>query len=136
MSNLNRKFIALIILGTTFSFAGGLQAATCKSSSQLLQEKMSRYGMPEFPSLLEDCGLNELINGFGGEIFKSIKLPDFGNFCGYSAKDIGNWYGVDMPDSIGTGVGYKFNDVKPSSLVNGSELFESGSGLGLRMDVE
>lgn len=111
-------------------FLVGISAAkadSCKSSSQLLQEKLDRYGMTEFPSLMNDCGLDGLISAFGGEIFGSINLPDFGNFCGYSAKDVSSWYGVDVPDSIGAGSSFNFGQVDASNLLDDSPLFEVNS---------
>ncbi len=129
-----KKQLISVVLTASVSF--GVSAEACKSSSQLHQEKLARYSMPAFPSLLEDCGLNSILDSFAGKLFSKVKLPDFGNFCGYSAKDIAGWYGVDVPDSVGGGAEYKFDTAAPGDLLNGGNLFEVNGGADFELNVE
>lgn len=111
-------------------------ASSCKAPSKLHEEKMAKYALPTFPSLLEDCGLNDLLGKFGGELFKSFKmdLPDI-SICGYNTKDMASWFGVDYDGSVGVDVGtsYDFGGaLSPSDLADGAtNLFDSNQRLQL-----
>ncbi|EKO3607053.1 hypothetical protein M6C35_001961 [Vibrio metschnikovii] len=118
-------FVSLLMVSFVPSIA---LADTCKSPSQLHKEKMEKYRIPDFPSLLEDCGLNGILDAFGGKIFGSIKFPDMGSFCGYTGKDVAGWYGVDVPGEVSGGSSFQLKEVTTGDLLNGRNLFEmSGS---------
>jgi len=128
----NRTLLFTVLLTISINAS----AEVCKSSSQLHQEKLDRYAMPTFPSLLRDCGLDSILDAFGGKLFAKINIPDFGNFCGYSAKDIDNWYGAGIPDSVVGGVDYHFEGVDVEDLLGGQKLFEVDSSPELDLDIE
>lgn len=134
--------ISLVLVNSTsLAFASDV----CVAPSVLHEQKMNKYKMPDMPSLLEDCGINSLLEGFGGSLFKSFKvnMPDVGLFCGYTAKDVAGWYGVDVPGHVGGSLGgdYTFGDIQASDLITGDSLFEGSSSqrdnnvdLNLNMD--
>lgn len=119
-----KSIVVICLLTTNLAYA-----SSCKSPSALHNEKMAKYSMPDFPSLLEDCGLNDLIGKFGGELFNSFKIdmPDF-SVCGYNTKDMASWFGVDYNGSIGVDGKVSFGgQLDAKSLINGNtKIFDGG----------
>lgn len=110
-----------VILVLLLAVPGLTYASSCKSPSKLHEEKMNKYSLPSFPSLLEDCGINDLLNKFGGDLFKSFSanLPDI-SACGYNTKDMASWFGYDST-SVGIDVNVNYGSKSPSELLNGSQ---------------
>ncbi|MFM2668573.1 hypothetical protein AAFX24_27920 [Vibrio mediterranei] len=112
-----------------------MAADVCMSASALHQQKMAKYQVPTLPSILEDCGINDMLSGFAGDIFGSIGIGDISLFCGYTARDIGGWYGIEGPNSIGIGAEYGYGDVDVHNLLGESDaLFDYNVNGGVRTD--
>ncbi|WP_026959886.1 hypothetical protein [Aliagarivorans taiwanensis] len=80
---------------------------SCSDPQQARQDKMDKFSLPSFPSLLEDCGFDGIFDSGGGfDIFGSIFDGIGGVFCGYTTKDIGGWFGYDLPDFVDDGLDY------------------------------
>ncbi|BCL74110.1 hypothetical protein TUMSATVNIG1_60940 (plasmid) [Vibrio nigripulchritudo] len=129
---MNRKLLT-VLLGALMAFQVSAAPYTCESPSEMHKRKMEKYKMPTLPSLLNDCGINEILQSFGGEIFGSILggIGDTELFCGYTPRDIGNWYGVD----IGSGAieGRLGIDVNVSeSLFDDEPLFQIHGTSGIK----
>lgn len=115
----------LTAISTSFSAAASIDV--CSSPSELHVQKMQKYEMSEVPSLLHDCGLDAIFNASGiFDIFNDFKasIPSMDLLCGYSTKDITNWYGIpsDYKYDVGVEVGY---DLNHDFLKGGDEFFSS-----------
>lgn len=120
-----RKSISTYLVAVALATASTVVLAdACVSASTLHQQKVNKYKLPSLPSLLEDCGINDMIEGFGGSIFGGFDIPigDFNLFCGYSARDVAGWYGVNSPNSIGLegGLGIDIDDVNAHDILGDS----------------
>ncbi|HGS4512475.1 TPA: hypothetical protein ACMDOZ_002171 [Vibrio cholerae] len=117
------KLFIISALLTVVSVNALADTYVCESPSSLHQKKIDKYKMPEFPKLLRDCGLEDLLGSFGLE--NIFKLPDVGILCGYSSKDIAEWYGLDSSVNVGGKINVDLNVVDEASKMFGNEpLFE------------
>jgi len=107
-----------LLLSILFAFSMPVLADnyTCQSASALHEQKMNKYKLPEFPSLLADCGFGDLIASFGFDL--NFGIDDIKGFCGYTGSDIASWYGADISNGVGVKGGINLD-----ALNNGAEVF-------------
>ncbi|MCZ4337815.1 hypothetical protein [Shewanella colwelliana] len=94
-----------------------ISADSCSPASKH-QDKFERFMIDDVPSLLESCGLGDLI----------IDLPGFGGggsgggdlFCGFKASDLSSWYDDYSGSNTGRFFGSSSKPLPISSASSGS----------------
>ncbi|EJE4208690.1 MULTISPECIES: hypothetical protein [Vibrio harveyi group] len=122
-----KAFVISSILAVSAGTATAESIDVCSNPSELHEQKMLKYGMEDIPSLLNDCGLGDIFNASGiFDIFDkfSASIPNMDLLCGYSTKDILDWYGVDSDYNYDIGVGLEY-DINSDFLKGGQEFFSN-----------
>lgn len=113
---LNKLFLATFIalLLSLGSFDVQANSEVCEAPAELHKNKMERFMMKDIPSILDDCGLGQLLNFCNNPYLKMIGQAM--GLCGGVDVGIGDF------SSNFCGIGFKLPDITNIYITQRSEL--------------
>lgn len=128
---LNKLFLTMLVFfAVSFSsFDVHASSDVCEAPAELHKNKMERFMMKDIPSILDDCGLGQLLNFCNNPYLKMIGQAM--GLCGGVDVGIGDF------SSNFCGIGFKLPDITNIYISQRNELKEQfRHGQGQKVDLK